>query len=132
MWLHPKQGTDAALALALGHVVLKEFYVDRQVEYFADYTRQYSDFPFLVRLVERDGRLVPDRLLRAADLDGALGELNNIDWKPVAIDDANGELVAPRGTIGFRWGEVGKWNLEEKDAEGNLSLIHISEPTRPY
>ncbi len=119
MWLHPKQGTDAALALALGHVVLKEFYVDRQVEYFADYTRQYSDFPFLVRLVERDGRLVPDRLLRAADLDGALGELNNIDWKPVAIDDANGELVAPRGTIGFRWGEVGKWNLEEKDAEGN-------------
>lgn len=119
MWLHPKQGTDAALALALGHVVLKEFYVDRQVEYFADYTRQYSDFPFLVRLVERDGRLVPDRLLRAADLDGALGELNNTDWKPVAIDDANGELVAPRGTIGFRWGEVGKWNLEEKDAEGN-------------
>ncbi|RSV15088.1 nitrate reductase subunit alpha [Sphingomonas sp. ABOLG] len=119
MWLHPKQGTDAALALALGHVVLKEFYVDRQVEYFADYTRQYSDFPFLVRLVERDGRLVPDRLLRAADLDGALGELNNTDWKPVAINDADGELVAPRGTIGFRWGEVGKWNLEEKDADGN-------------
>jgi nitrate reductase alpha subunit len=119
MWLHPKQGTDAALALALGHVVLKEFHVDRQVEYFADYTRQYSDFPFLVRLVERDGRLVPDRLLRAADLDGALGELNNTDWKPVAINDANGELVAPRGTIGFRWGEVGKWNLEEKDADGN-------------
>ena len=119
MWLHPKQGTDAALALALGHVVLKEFHVDRQVEYFADYTRQYSDFPFLVRLIERDGRLVPDRLLRAADIDGALGELNNTDWKPVAINDANGELVAPRGTIGFRWGEAGKWNLEEKDADGN-------------
>ncbi|MCM3659349.1 molybdopterin-dependent oxidoreductase, partial [Agromyces mediolanus] len=73
MWLHPKQGTDAALALALGHVGLREFYVDRQVEYFADYTRQFSDFPFLVRLVERDGRLVTDRLLRAAVLDGALG-----------------------------------------------------------
>src|SRR3546814_16564982 len=24
LWLHPKQGTDAALALALGHVVLRE------------------------------------------------------------------------------------------------------------
>ncbi len=74
MWLHPKQGTDAALALALGHVVLREFYVDRQAEYFTDYTRKYSDFPLLVKLVERDGRLVQDRLLRAADIKGALGE----------------------------------------------------------
>ena len=126
MWLHPKQGTDAALALALGHVVLKEFYVDRQVEYFTDYTRQYSDFPFLVRLVERDGKLVPDRLLRAADLDGALGEVNNTDWKPVAIDDVSGELVAPRGSSGFRWGETGKWNLEEKDGNGNETRLRTT------
>ena len=126
MWLHPKQGTDAALALALGHVVLKEFYVDRQVEYFTDYTRQYSDFPFLVRLVERDGKLVPDRLLRAADLDGALGEANNADWKPVAIDDISGEPVAPRGSAGFRWGEVGKWNLEEKDGDGNDTRLRTT------
>ena len=27
IWLHPKQGTDAALALALGHVVLREFHL---------------------------------------------------------------------------------------------------------
>jgi nitrate reductase alpha subunit len=119
MWLHPKQGTDAALALALGHVVLREFHVDRQAEHFADYTRKYSDFPFLLRLTEKDGKLVPDRLLRAADLGGALGEENNTDWKPVAIDDASGELVAPRGTAGFRWGEKGKWNLEEKDGNGS-------------
>ena len=65
LWLHPKQGTDAALALALGHVVLREFHLDREAEYFADYTRQYSDFPLLVTLVEQDGRLVPDRHLRA-------------------------------------------------------------------
>ena len=26
LWLHPKQGTDAALAMAMGHVILKEFY----------------------------------------------------------------------------------------------------------
>ena len=25
LWLHPKQGTDAALAMAMGHVALKEF-----------------------------------------------------------------------------------------------------------
>ncbi|MEF2070622.1 nitrate reductase subunit alpha [Consotaella aegiceratis] len=118
LWLHPKQGTDAALALALGHVVLREFHLDRQAEYFADYTRRYSDFPCLVTLVERDGRLVADRLLRAADLDGALDEANNPDWKTVAIDETSGELMAPQGSSGFRWGEKGKWNLEEKDGQG--------------
>ncbi|MGZ8337444.1 MAG: molybdopterin-dependent oxidoreductase, partial [Allosphingosinicella sp.] len=118
LWLHPKQGTDAALALALGHVVLREYYVDRQAGYFADYTRKYSDFPLLVKLVERDGRLVADRLLRAADLDGSLGETNNPDWKCVAFDEESGELVTPLGSAGFRWGEQGKWNLEEKDGSG--------------
>ena len=31
---HPKQGTDAALALAMGHVILREFYLDRQARIF--------------------------------------------------------------------------------------------------
>jgi hypothetical protein len=118
MWLHPKQGTDAALALALGHVVLREFYVDRQTEYFADYTRKYSDFPLLVMLVERDGRLVADRLLRAADIKGQLGEKANPDWKAVAYDERSGKLVSPLGSAGHRWGDPGKWNLEEKDGKG--------------
>jgi nitrate reductase alpha subunit len=118
MWLHPKQGTDAALAMALGHVVLKEFYVDRRCEYFADYTRKYSDFPLLVKLVERDGRLIPDRLLRAADIKGALGEKDNTDWKAVAYDELSGKLVAPAGSAGHRWDKQGKWNLEEKDGRG--------------
>ena len=26
IWMHPKQGTDAAVAMAMGHVVLKEFF----------------------------------------------------------------------------------------------------------
>jgi nitrate reductase alpha subunit len=25
IWMHPKQGTDAAVAMAMGHVILKEF-----------------------------------------------------------------------------------------------------------
>jgi len=118
IWLHPKQGTDAALAMALGHVVLKEFYVDRQAEYFADYTRKYSDFPLLVKLVDRAGSLVPDRMLRAADLKGSLGEKDNVDWKVVAFDEDSRKLVAPAGSAGFRWDGQGKWNLEEKDGKG--------------
>ena len=52
LWISVKQGTDAALAMAMGHVILREFHVDRQVAYFSDYARQYTDMPMLVRLVE--------------------------------------------------------------------------------
>ncbi|MEN2989386.1 nitrate reductase subunit alpha [Tistrella sp. BH-R2-4] len=118
LWLHPKQGTDAALAMALGHVVLREFHLDRQTPYFEDYCRRYTDMPMLVRLVEKNGHLVPERLLRAADFDGALGEAGNPDWKTVAVDRRTGGIVAPRGSAGFRWGEQGHWNLEPKDGQG--------------
>ena len=122
VWLNAKQGTDAALAMAFGHVILREFHLDRQTEYFEEYCRKYSDFPMLVRLDEQDGRLVPGRFLRADDLDGKLGESNNPEWKTVAIDERSGGLVAPNGSIGYRWGEAGEWNLEEKAAGAETSL----------
>ncbi|MBB5695280.1 nitrate reductase subunit alpha [Muricoccus pecuniae] len=117
LWLHPKQGTDAALALAMGHVMLREFYLDRTVPYFEDYARRYTDMPMLVRLVRQGDRYVAERLLRADDFVEGLGEANNPAWKTVALD-ASGQPVVPRGSIGFRWGEQGKWNLEEKESGG--------------
>ncbi|TAK34390.1 MAG: nitrate reductase subunit alpha, partial [Lysobacteraceae bacterium] len=126
LWLHPKQGTDAALALALGHVILREFHLDRSVPYFQDYVRKYSDFPLLVRLVERDGRYVPDRMVRAADFADSLGEPNKADWKTVGFDEVTGEPVAPLGSAGFRWGDKGKWNLEEKDGQGRDTRLRLS------
>ena len=59
LWMHPKQGTDAAVAMAMGHVILKEFYFDKRSAYFDDYVRRYTDMPNLVQLEERklpDGR----------------------------------------------------------------------------
>ncbi len=120
IWLNVKQGTDAALGMAFGHVILREFHLDRQVAYFAEYCRKYTDMPMLVRLDAKDGRLVPGRQLRASDLPGALGEVNNPDWKTVVVDEDSGDLVAPNGSIGFRWGEQGRWNLEEKAAGGAI------------
>ncbi|MDE1893572.1 MAG: nitrate reductase subunit alpha, partial [Xanthomonadaceae bacterium] len=125
-WLHPKQGTDAALAFAFGHVILKEFHVDRTVPYFNDYCRQYSDMPLLVQLERRaDGRLVPGRFLRASDL-GGLGEANHPDWKTLAWDENSGQIVVPNGSVGFRWGEQGKWNIEEKDSAGRATRLRLS------
>ena len=122
MWLSVKQGTDAALAMAMGHVILREFYIDRQAEYFEDYVRQYTDMPMLVRLAKQGDTLVPERLLRASDFPGNLGETNNPEWKTVAYDETSESIVVPRGSVGFRWGEKGKWNLEEKETEGRTNL----------
>ena len=123
VWLHPKQGTDAALGMALGHVILKEFHLgSRRSEYFAEYCRQYTDMPMLVMLKADGDRYVADRYLRAADFDDRLGQGNNPEWKTVGVEEASGEIVLPNGSIGFRWGEqagnVGKWNLEKREARG--------------
>ncbi|MFA7605959.1 MAG: nitrate reductase subunit alpha [Rhodocyclaceae bacterium] len=136
LWMHPKQGTDAAVAMAMGHVILKEFYFDRRSEYFDDYVRRYTDMPMLVRLTERttpDGRkvLAPDRYLRASDFDSQMGATNNPEWKTVALD-SQGRVVVPNGSIGFRWGQdgrddAGRWNLEQKDAaSGEDVLLRLS------
>ncbi|MFN3954321.1 MAG: nitrate reductase subunit alpha [Pararhodobacter sp.] len=146
VWLNAKQGTDAALGMAFGHVILREFHLDRQVEYFEDYCRKYSDMPMLVKLEERDGMLVPGRQLRAADFDDALGQSSNPEWKTVGIDDVTGEIVVPNGSIGFRWSdegskkpvkepgagasgmssqadmETGRWNLEERAGAHDIRL----------
>jgi nitrate reductase alpha subunit len=125
VWLPVKQGTDAALGMAFGHVILREFHLDRTVPYFQDYVRRYTDMPMLVRLEEVDGRLVPGRQLRAADLAGALGQANNPEWKTVALDEATGDIVVPNGSVGFRWGEQGRWNLEQI-AEGRAVTLRLS------
>ncbi|MBK8064924.1 MAG: nitrate reductase subunit alpha [Betaproteobacteria bacterium] len=138
LWMHPKQGTDAALAMAMGHVIFKEFHLERQSAYFTDYVRRYSDMPMLVKLVKRGEAWVADRFLRASDLSGALAQQNNPEWKTVGVDEATGDVVAPNGSIGFRWGQSdGKWNLEQRDAASgaevklSLSLIERRDAVVP-
>src|SRR5690606_16857808 len=131
LWLHPKQGTDAALAMAMGHVILREFHVERRPDYFDDYARRYTDLPLLVELAEAplaDGAtlLAPGRYLRASDFDDSLAESNHPQWKTVALDDS-GAVVVPNGSIGFRWGpegrdDAGRWNLESRDARDGREL----------
>jgi len=136
LWMHPKQGTDAALAMAMGHVILKEFYFDKRSAYFDGYVRRYTDMPNLVQLEERalpDGRtvLVPGAYLRASDFNGKLSQANNPEWKTLALDEHD-KVVVPHGSIGFRWGaegraDLGQWNLEDKEARsGNTVRLKLS------
>ena len=126
IWLHPKQGTDAALAMAMGHVIMKEFHLEKPSEYFTQYAKEKTDLPTLVMLEKRDGFHAGGRFLRASDLADNLGQANNAEWKTLAFDEASGDLCVPNGSIGFRWGEqgenVGKWNIEQKDARDGRPL----------
>jgi len=121
-WMPAQPGTDAALAMAMGHVIFKEFHVERQTPYFADYGRSFTDLPFLVALERHaDGGYVAGRYLRASDI-GAEGEQEA--WRTVVLDEVTDRVVAPNGTIADRWGEAGegRWNLELGDIKPALSL----------
>ena len=136
IWLNPKQGTDAALGMAMGHVILREFHLDKIDPYFDDYCRTYTDMPFLVMLEEQNGKLVPGRMLRASDFESNLGEDNNPDWKTVALDEKSGKIIAPLGSIGYRWGEDGKWNIAPSEsyrlcktlADGHDGIVPVAFP----
>ena len=43
-----RRAPDGALALAMAHVILREFYVERRTPYFDEYARRTTDMPFLV------------------------------------------------------------------------------------
>ncbi|GAB3490061.1 nitrate reductase subunit alpha [Amycolatopsis cihanbeyliensis] len=119
-WLAAHPGTDGALAMAMGHVILREFFVDRQVPYFADYVTRYTDLPFLVRLEEHENGYLPGKFLTAEDL----GEdTDHAAFKTVLLDAATGDPVVPNGSLGFRYGDAGagRWNLDLGEVEPLLS-----------
>ena len=121
-WLAAAPGTDGALAMAMGHVTLREFFVDRSTPYFTDYVKRYTDLPFLVILDRRDESYVPGKFLTAADL----GEDSEYaEFKTVLLDAVTGEPVVPNGSLGFRYGDegAGKWNLDLGDVDPLLSAL---------
>jgi nitrate reductase / nitrite oxidoreductase, alpha subunit len=126
-WLAAQPGTDGALAMAMGHVILKEFYVERQVPYFEEYARRFTDLPLLVTLREREDAFVPDRFLRASDLGSAE---EHAEWKTVVLDERSGAPVVPTGSVGHRYAEAdeGRWNLRLEGVEPALTLLGRGEP----
>ncbi|MFN8124688.1 MAG: nitrate reductase subunit alpha [Thermoleophilia bacterium] len=121
-WLAPQPGTDGALAIAMAHVILRECYVEREVPYFRDYAKRFTDLPFLVNLHERDGAHVAGGFLTAAQL-GTGGE--HADAKTVVWDESSGAPAVPNGSIGFRWGTEGegRWNLDLEGIDPAITLM---------
>ncbi|UPO75984.1 nitrate reductase subunit alpha [Arthrobacter sp. Helios] len=131
-WLPAQAGSDAALAMAMGHVILKENFVDRRVPFFEDYVVQYTDLPFLVTLVDGPGgTTVPGKFLNAADLNPAT-EAADAAFKTVLLDRDTGQPVVPNGSLGFRYNDddAGKWNLDLQGVRPALSLADAASWTR--
>jgi nitrate reductase alpha subunit len=121
-WIPVKAGQDGAFWSAVDHVILTEFHANRQVPYFVDYLKRYSDSPFLVRIDPADGVAKPGRFLRANLLDRYAGEANG-DWKMLVWDETTGAPRLPKGQVGYRWGEEkGKWNLLMEDGVDGSKL----------
>lgn len=121
-WLAPHPGTDGALAMAMGHVILREFHVERRTERFADYMTRFTDAPHLVRLRRRGDAWVPDKFL-TADLLPEPSTDRDAAFQTVVLD-ASGDVAVPQGTLGHRFDpeQAGKWNLELGDLSPVLSV----------
>ncbi|HEX4977096.1 MAG TPA: nitrate reductase subunit alpha [Nocardioides sp.] len=133
-WVNPAPGTDGALAMALGHVILKEYFVDSLPSFFADYNKRFTDLPYLVQLEPTTGAggetaYRPGKYLVAGDIGHPEGGSENQMWKPAVIDAATGEVRIPRGAIGHRYGDegVGQWNLDLGDIDPALTMYPTAD-----
>ncbi|HET7521846.1 MAG TPA: nitrate reductase subunit alpha, partial [Bacillales bacterium] len=115
IWLPAKAGTDAALAMAMTHVILKEFYVEKPEPYFLDYAKTYTDLPYLVALEANGDHWKTGRFLHAADLDDTYV---HGDWKTVVWDETTDSPAVPVGSQGYRWDRSKKWHLAQEDEHG--------------
>ena len=116
-WVPLHQGQDGAFWMAVGHVILKEAYVNRRVPSFEQYLKENSDAAFLVVLdSEKEKVYRAGKYLRASQL-AETHELENADWKFFVVDEKDGALKLPKGTVGHRWQKKkGEWNLKLEDS----------------
>jgi len=116
-WIPLHAGQDGAFWMAVTHVILKEYYVDRKTETFDSYIKQYTDCPYLVELEQSPRGYRAGRLIRANKLK-AYGDEENGAWKFLVWDSKSGQPKMLGGSVGHRWGKTGgKWNLKLEDAK---------------
>lgn len=114
-WIPVNAGQDLAFWMAANHVILTEYYVEKQTPSFNAYIKQFTDSPLLIQLQKSADGFEAGRLLRA-DRIGRYQDEENGEWKFLMYDAASDGVKMPKGTVGHRWQEQkGQWNLELKD-----------------
>jgi len=138
LWLKLNKGEDGAFWLAVDHVILSEFYRDKNDDYFNDYVKKYTDLPYLVVLDDDEEYKSAGKYLRASDIENTKNE-EHADWKPAVFDEKSKSVSFPLGSVGYRWAEKDtdkqKWRIENKcgvsgeEISPALSLIDIADET---
>ena len=102
-WIPMNQGQDGAFWMAVNHVILQEFYVNRETPSFSTYLKENSDAAFLVQL-EPDGQggYKPGAYLRASQLAETKDE-ELAEWKMFVLDEENAAIRLPVNQVGHRW-----------------------------
>ncbi len=119
-WLPARPGTDAALAMSMGHVILNEFFIKKDTPQFTTYVKKFTDLPFLVTLTEHGDTFLPGKFLTAADL----GETSEGSDSKTVLLDSDGNHVVPGGSLGTRFTKEGEgnWNLDLHGVDPLLTL----------
>jgi DMSO reductase family type II enzyme molybdopterin subunit len=110
LWLNPRPGSDAALALGVARALLERGAIDRP------YLREQTDLPLLVR---DDGRF-----LRASDLAAGAADDVFLVW-----DEARGALAPAPGSRGLRGDSLELGDLEPA-LEGSFEVATLAGPAR--
>ncbi|ADD68833.1 nitrate reductase, alpha subunit [Denitrovibrio acetiphilus DSM 12809] len=115
LWVPVKKGEDGAFWMAVNHVILSEFYHKRKIPYFEEYARKFTDLPCLVVLEKDSTGFRGGKFLRASDVAESASE-ERAEWKTAVLDEKSGEIMFPKGSMGYRWAEKStdkqKWRLE--------------------
>ncbi len=102
-WVGLNAGQDGAWWMAVNHVLLTECHHQKPVPAFLDYTRKYTDAPYLVELTKgEDGVMRPGQLLRRPPVElrrrgkGRL-EVPDVGRRLQRTQNADGQFGLPLG-----------------------------------
>ena len=118
----PRPGTDGALAMAMGHVVLKEFFVDRQTPCFADYVKQLHRpaVPGDARGAAT-ARFVPDSS-SPPPISATTSEERGVQDRAARRPHRRAGRAERLARLPLRRAGVGRWNLDLGDVDPLLTL----------
>ena len=111
-WLPAQPGTDGALAMAMGHVILREFFVDRpraavrRLRRAASPTCRSWSRSSRARTARTAGQVPHRRRPRPTT------PSNDAAFKPVVWDEAHGAPAVPNGSLGLPLGRVRRRPVE--------------------
>ncbi len=122
-WLPINAGQDGAFWMAVNHVILKEFHVDRESPLFHRLPQAHSAMPPFwwswKNTAERIGQggscaPMPSDLTRTQSM---------VSGSSSSSTGYRANLACPRAASGFRWQEQkGQWNLEMKDGTDGSAI----------